>query len=594
MDALNLEARPEQLQRPALWTPDQILSDWAPTPTGLAVEEVRSLSDGDLKVLGAWHAGVAGDVSARPFWPAAIRRLTLDERMAMASDETLSEIWKDRERRRVRESVGYFVDGYGHVQAQIGPPEPFVLWGEQRGVLAEMIENLRLIILKARQLGLTWLALHHAFHILAFDEASPVAKILALSKHGGDATKLLKRARRINELLPPYLRLAEQEETKRSLSKFGIEGRGEMISLAGTPDAARSESASYVLMDEFAFIRHGGGEDTWTAVLPTLGEFGRVTVISTGNGPEEAPGDGQAFARLWKKARTGDPEAGLVAIFLPDSCHPDRNEEWRRKERKKFFNDEEFRKEHPETEDDAFATVSGLRVYSPGGVNAAEILGRKYDEMLLRDELPLPEYIYIGSDYGEYTHMLLIWPLEGGGIYVAPGEVAPDRPQEVGESTKEILASALLIQRESDEEVNGEFVLEPLIRSNRYDAAGIQSNRTFVKTVQTDTELLKQWDVVYQRGKEKIRAQKIAFGKYKDDTKDYLRHLFERSAKAVAEESDEVRIIAISPRNKKLLRQLRTLELKDDGTGRIEKGDDHGPDALIAGAAPIAVRMHDR
>lgn len=592
---------------------------WHPeTPTGLDPEEVARLSDVDMQVLGFWHAEVAGDVAARPFWPAAIRRLSLDDRLTLASDPVLNEIWKERERRRVREGVldpesgeivmsglEYFVRSYGHVQPEEGPPVPFLLWAEQVMVLHTMETALRLIVLKARQLGLTWLALHHAFHMLAFDPVTPVAKILALSKKGEDATKLLKRARRINELLPRYLRVEEQEETKRSLSKFGVVNRGEMVSLTSNPEDARSETASYVIWDEAAFTRNGQAETTLTALNATLGTRGRLCVISTGNGPPEAPGNGQTFARMWQNARAG--EGDLVPVFLPDSVHPGRTEEWRRNERKRYITEEDFRKEHPETEDDAFAVVGGLRVYSPAGVNAAEKLGAEYDAMLFAGELPLPEEMFAGGDFGEYTHLLPLWPLEGGGWYLPPGEVAPERPQEVGESAREFCEALAQVQEWacSGDEAPEDVERAPLVRSFRYDAAGVQSRRTFVKTIQNDESLLAAWHVVRKAGKDQIRVVPIAFAKYKDDTKDHLRLLFTRSARtlltrendlAPGEENycDGTGVIAISPRNKVLLRQLRGLQLKDDGTGRIEKGDDHGPDALIAGDAPLAAREHDR
>jgi hypothetical protein len=595
---------------------------WHPeTPTGLDPEEVRELSDVDAQVLGLWHAEVAGDVASRPFWPAAIRRLSMADRLMLASDPALSAAWQERERRRVKHglwegegadarllmtAVEYFIRGYGHVQPEEGPPIPFDLWSAQAEALREMVEALRVIVLKARQLGLTWLALHQAFHMLAFDPATPVAKVMALSKKSEDAKKLLQRARRINELLPGYLRAEEDPETKGSLSKFGIADRGEMVSLTSNPDDARSETASFVIWDEAAFTRNGGAEKTLTALLATLGTRGRLCLISTGNGPAEAPGDGQTFARLWQQATSGDDEVGLVPIFLADSVHPNRSADWRRRERKKYLSEEDFLKEHPETEDDAFSVVGGLRVYSPAGINAAERLGGELDEQLLAGELVLPEQLFSGGDFGEYTHLLVLWPLEGGGWYVPPGEVAPETPQEVGESTRQFCESIEQVQEWACSNGHGpEEDIAPLMRSFRYDAAGIQSRRTFVKTVHSNEELLRLWDTTRKAGKPQIRVTPIPFAKYKDDTKDHLRSLFTRSAKSMAtrlrdlaEDDDEycdgTGVIAISPRNKVLLRQLRGLELKDDGTGRIEKGEDHGPDALIAGDAPEAVKAHAR
>jgi hypothetical protein len=591
--------------------------DWFPTPTGLNPDDVLVLGDHDAKALALWHAEVAGDVPAHPFWPAIIRRMSLETRLELISDPELNAMWQERERRRVKgglvdpdgrllqSPVEYFTDNYGHIQPEVGLPQPFLLWPEQRDVLGLMQEHLRLIVLKARQLGLTWLALHHLFHALGFDPEVPLAKILALSKTQIDASKLLTRARRINELLPRYLRLDEPDATKRSNTKFSIVDRGEMESLPGSPEAARSMTASHVLWDEAAFTRHGAAAAMWTALLPTIGDRGRVFVISTGNGPAEAPGDGQTFARLWRQARGGDEETGLTPIFLPDSVAPGRTETWRRRARKKFLTEEDFRKEHPESEDDAFAVVGGLRVYLPAGVNAAEKLGRECDKALADGSLPWPEALFGGADFGEATHMLVLWPLEGGGWYVA-AEVAPQMPQEVGESTREFCQELEEIRAYAD--LNPDAPDEGAglqVETIRYDAAGAQSIRTFVTTVQRDPDLVKLFKTKRKMGKDQVRTVPVAFGKFKKNTMDHLRMLFRRSARTILtrdqqlelgdeEYCDGVGILAISQKCTVLLRQLRGLERVSEEDDRIRKKDDHGPDALIAGDAPLAVREQDR
>jgi hypothetical protein len=74
-------------------------------------------------------------------------------------------------------------------------------------------------------------------------------------------------------------------------------------------------------------------------------------------------------------------------------------------------------------------------------------------------------------------------------------------------------------------------------------------------------------------------------GSYKEETVHYLRRLFRRVA-----EGETTGVIAISPRNVVLIRQLYALRFADDDSGKVEKIDDHGPDALIAGVAPVARR----
>jgi hypothetical protein len=583
------------------------------SPTGLIQEDLAGLGDTELAALMDWHATVAGDNDGRPWWPRAVRRLPIAGRLRLALDPLAAAAWAERERRRVIRDLKYFVAGYGHVQPEEGDPVPFDMWTEQEQVLQDFLDQMRVIILKARQLGLTWLALHFAIWLQAFAQHTPNAKILALSKHGGDATKLIGRARKINALLPRFLRLEESQETARSLTKFKLIGRGEMISLAGSPEAARMETATLALIDEFAHIRNGYAEATWTAVQPTLGKRGKAIVIFTGNGPAEAPGDGQAAAKLWAMARSGaaDPQQGgrrLHPVFLPTTVDPGRDDAFYEAARADFISEDDFKSEYPFSEDDALAGRQGDKVYSPQGINAALKLGAELDLLLDAGQLPEPAggMITGGCDWGEYTHLLPFWPLEAGGFYIAPGEVCPVSG-EVGDAAAAFMASIAALQRVDTDSETGEESVTPLLFRVRYDGAGIQSHRTFQKVLQEGAHpldapspwagrpFLEQSLTTERRaGRGKVVREvsigyPIPFNKFKDDSKDYARHLLNRAAKG-----HKTRILAISPRNPEFVRQLRGLELVDDGSGRIEKGDDHGPDAMLAGLAPTARAVRDR
>lgn len=587
------------------------------SPTGLIAEDLHGLGEVELAALMDWHATIAGDNDGRPWWPRAVRRLPIAGRLRLALDPLAAAAWAERERRRVIRDLKYFVAGYGHVQPEEGDPVPFDLWTEQAQVLDDFLEQMRIIILKARQLGLTWLALHFAIWLQAFAQHTPNAKILALSKHGGDATKLIGRARKINALLPPFLRLEESQETARSLTKFKLVGRGEMISLAGSPEAARMETATLALIDEFAHIRHRTAEATWTAVQPTLGKRGKAIVIFTGNGPAEAPGDGQAAAKLWAMARSGTPDTKggrrLHPIFLPTTVDPARDQAFYDAARADFISEDDFRAEYPFTEDDALAGRQGDKVYSPAGINAAIKLGTELDALLDAGQLPEPAggIITGGCDWGEYTHLLPAWPLEAGGFYLPPGEICPVSG-EVGDAAAAFMASIAALQTVEttvDDQGDEHDDITPLLDLVRFDGAGVQSHRTFAKVLQEGAHpedgpdgwagraFNTQCVVDLKRQRQQgimidvpiVRSKPIPFNKYKDDAKDYARHLLGRAAKG-----HKTRILAVSPRNTEFVRQLRGLELVDDGSGRIEKGDDHGPDAMLALLAPTARAVRDR
>lgn len=562
--------------------------------TGLLEREVRKLSVAQKRELAAWTFAKSGGEIEKglPFLPNAIRWLELEQRVELATDVARDAAWEESERRKVRDGGelpsglwvpghAYFTEAYGHLRPPTGPPVPFDLWPEQRQVLDEIREHLRQIWLKARQLGMTWLALHDAFHLLAFEESTPAARILALSRIGGDASKLLMRSRQIKDHLPPFLRPEEAMDTKRSMTRFGIVGRGEMVSLMGTPDAPRMETATLTLLDEFGFYRNRGAGATWTAAEPTLGATGRAIILSTGNGPAEVPGDGQAFAQLVERAmssgrrRRSSSRASIFVgelklVFLPASTDPDRRSEaWRDSKRDNYLTEEEFEAEHPETIKQALQGQPKSKVYPLAGIAAAEAYGRELDELRKADELPppaAPERAEIVTvDWGEQTHALELWPLERGGFYVVREVVHKNREPE-----------------ELVEPLLGEALTKPAVAN--YDAAGVQSMRTFLATARRG-----EWP--------QLRSKKIPFGDYKEEAIRYARRLFRRTDRLLEQRAEDPdvamsQVVAISPEGcPVLLSQLRGLEFDEKNPEKIRKENDHGPDAYLAGIAPTARRF---
>src|SRR5947209_6639886 len=84
------------------------------------------------------------------------------------------------ERERCRRSLAHFADTHCRILAseQEGVWEPFRLWPAQVAVAAELGRSRLLVLLKARQLGMTWLALAYALQQLLF---APIATVLLFS-----------------------------------------------------------------------------------------------------------------------------------------------------------------------------------------------------------------------------------------------------------------------------------------------------------------------------------------------------------------------------------------------------------------------------
>jgi hypothetical protein len=539
------------------------------SPTGLTAGEVRSLRRGEKVLIAGWHESVAGDDNGRPWLPGAVRALPLAARLALAGDDELMAAWIERERRRVLD-VAYFTGAYGHVRndEEPGPPIPFDLWPAQRRVLDVFRLELLIAVLKARQLGLTWLALHDGYHFAAIDPAGRNAVILGLSQDGGYAKRLLERARAINDLLPPFLRQREDRDTQGSKTEFKMVDRGRLVSLPGTPDAPRSWQADLAICDEWAFVRNGNAGPTMRALMPAAR---RIIAISSGNGGPDEEGNGQHFATLYTRAREGENE--WTPVFLPTSTHPSRTPAWRETERRNYDTDEEFLAEHPETDDEALIGAGRDRFFKLGQVAAAVAAGRELDALLGTPKMPPPAggQIHGGTDWGERSFGLVIWPLEGGGVYVPPCEVVHVE-EEPGETTVAWHRAVAELQNVDPETGR----LEPPIGEARFDAAGIQSQRTFLSTARAR--------FAHQYAGAEVRSRSVPFGKYKRETAGYLKRLFKRVG-----EGRTTGIIAISPANVELIRQLRALE--SDPRDTWKKENDHGPDALVAAVQRIA-RTH--
>jgi hypothetical protein len=208
-------------------------------------------------------------------------------------------------------------------------------------------------------------------------------------------------------------------------------------------------------------------------------------------------------------------------------------------------------------------------------------LGHEFDKLLDLGKMPPPKafgydeaVINGGIDWGEHTQAYAIWELPHGGIYIAPSETVSTH-SEPGATTDEIVPRWTKFGY-------------PLGEA-RYDAAGIQSMRTFkaITWERCDRGTL-------TTSLTKLKIVKIPFNSYKVETIKYMRYLAARSYKARNADIIPHQVLAISPRNVVLAEQIFGWERKSEETEEAIKENDHGPDALVAGIAPISRRHRDR
>lgn len=550
--------------------------------------DIACLDHNDRIGLLEWTLEQAGG-KQRDFLPAAVRRLPLDTRLALSQSEALTERWQARESQRVSESVHYFVEQYGHVQPPKGKPIPFVLWPCQVPVLAFIDDHEQTVFPKARRMGISWLVMHYIDWTCEHNPATPNARCLIMSKGLDDAKEMLKRVNRINELQPTWLR---REPSGADNTQEMDWGGSSVRSLPATERAARSETATLVVLDEEAFIPNGQAEDIEGAVEPTIEGGGKIVRMSSGNGEV---GDGAEFARICRASEKGQHDAKM--LFLPADARPDRSAEFIARKR---LQSDKAKVEYALTLDEALQGDMTIHVYSRSWIAAAEVLGmrlRSYDKLVYYVE----QGIEWGTDWGDFqTVTVYAVPLPGGGVYIMDELVQPHIEPEQS-STNIIRHDPAGIRHPDGGKARA-------VRSNQ-DASPAGTNATFAAVLRRHREMPEY------AGRIPEQAVRIPFGLYKQggkgahtesatgraDTIGFNKWLFQRTHKFIEADKDLDAmhgVIGVDPRCTLLLSQLRNLE-RDPETGKVKKPPldpkrpeigDHGPDALVAlNAIPRAV-----
>ena len=207
----------------------------------------------------------------------------------------------------------YFMKKYCYIQHPTRGRILFALYPFQEKVLHLFRDNQYIITLKSRQLGISTLAAAYSLWLMTFHKDK---NVLALATTQATARNLVTKVIFMYDQLPKWLRLPAVEKNKLSLR---LKNGSRVQAKSSSPDAARSEAVSLLLMDEAAFIENV--DETFTAAQQTLATGGQCMALSTPNGV------GNWFHLTWEKAESG--ENSFLPIRLPWTVHPERNQDWR-------------------------------------------------------------------------------------------------------------------------------------------------------------------------------------------------------------------------------------------------------------------------
>ena len=260
----------------------------------------------------------------------------------------LERLWFELEWRKCAADPEYFIRTYVWIESERDArgKEPFQLWDYQESSLDAYLKQRFVIILKARQLGFTTLAMAYAIWQCLF---KPRANILLISKSQDSADKNLGMARFMYSFLPEWMKARGPEldgdAAKQMIFRFPDGSNNRLKSFAGTKTAGAGETASLVILDEFALMEDPAA--TYRTIKPTTDAGGKLIIIST------ARGGTNMFAKIYREAKRGQNE--FHAIFEPwSSSRLITAEQYEVKKREFVSEPWLFYAEYPSSDDEAF------------------------------------------------------------------------------------------------------------------------------------------------------------------------------------------------------------------------------------------------
>lgn len=235
----------------------------------------------------------------------------------------------------------YFFENYVKIKHPRRGVIPFKVWEFQRDTVDKFIKYRRVIVLKSRQLGISWAYAAYVAWRALFHKAQ---EILIVANVGKTASSMMSRIIFIIDNLPDWMFNHSDKKTIpiRNRTSITLFNDSHIQATTTTSDSGVGESLSLLVIDEAAVIPHNKAEELWTTIEPTIEVGGDVIIVST---PRS---EGHWFHEMWlgscrkrkvnpktgKKDGTG--ENGFYPVTLGWEVHPDRDVKWAKAKIKKI------------------------------------------------------------------------------------------------------------------------------------------------------------------------------------------------------------------------------------------------------------------
>jgi hypothetical protein len=233
----------------------------------------------------------------------------------------------------------YFIDTYCWIEvAHNSSWERFHPWPSQIDMLKLVCDNDKLILLKARQLGFTWILVAYSVWMAVF---RPGSRIIVFSIGAREAKIVIWRCNQVLKRLPDWL---------LNVGFSGLKMTTEFTngsSIESYPSTAgNSLTATVAILDEADKVKDL--EKIFAAVKPTTDAGGKLIILSS----VEKSRPESFFKSIYRDAKAG--RNGFVPVFQPWSAKPTNTQEWYEIQKRDYSRDKLWQ-EYPATDAEALA-----------------------------------------------------------------------------------------------------------------------------------------------------------------------------------------------------------------------------------------------
>ena len=307
-----------------------------------------------------------------------------NEKIESLNNIELMHLFRDIEYEHCRRDVKYYVRTYCVYEDKDAEEviQQFDMWPAQEEALLSIHENRRNVILKARQLGFTWLTVSYASWVLLLRSGRTV---IGLSRTEDEAMELVRRLEVEFTNMPSLIRNKKEakgwkgitfDKKAMSLTVYHEDGPvSEFKAFPSAPGSVRSFTADLLIFDEWAYQQWA--DEIWASAFPVINRptGGKFIGLST-----------NVRGSLFENKFT-EKDNGFNKIFIPWYADPRRDEKWYEETRIQMGGD--ITQEYPATIEEALSVAGGA--YFPEVTRDSLIVDKAIDGAVRR---------YVSFDYG--------------------------------------------------------------------------------------------------------------------------------------------------------------------------------------------------